>query len=296
MGVHRALRPAGRPGGVGEQQHVRRRGGLDLRVRIGRQQLAPRDIAAGLERDGLAGVVGHGDQLHAGACLQRLVQLRLQQHGTTSARRTVRGDDRLGVRVLEPRGDRGRREAGEERDHHRPDARDGVRRDHRLRRHRQVDRYGVALADATSTQSRPDPGDLVVELGERQPPRGPVLGLVDDRGSAGRGVPPAPQGCLGDIDGAAGEPLGVLDAAGEVHHSRVQGAELDAEIVHDDVPERADVRHRPGPQLVRGGDTEGAHQPGHIGVIQVVPGRVPGIGHVIPWACREGVRQRCCAG
>ena len=39
VGVHRALRPAGRPGRVGEQQHVRRRGRLDLRVRVRRQQL-----------------------------------------------------------------------------------------------------------------------------------------------------------------------------------------------------------------------------------------------------------------
>src|SRR6478735_2830739 len=82
----------------------------------------------------------------------------------TAAQAFVRGDDDLGLAILDAAGERIRREAAEHHRMHCADARAGEHRVGRLRDHRHVDGDPVALLDVAVAQDVGHPADLVVQL------------------------------------------------------------------------------------------------------------------------------------
>ena len=91
---------------------------------------------------------------------ERLVDRLAHRDARSAAERVVGGDHDLRAGVLEPLDDRGRGEAGEDRDLNGPDVGAGVRSDGRFRRHRHVDRDAVSRLDAESLQRLCDPNRL----------------------------------------------------------------------------------------------------------------------------------------
>ncbi len=101
---------------------------------------------------------------------------RLQRRGLAAPPAAVRGDDDLGVRVLDAGCERVRRETAE---HHRvrgADPRAGQHRDRGLRDHRHVDGDPVALLNSQLQQGVRGLGDLVLQL--RVGDRAAVAGLA----------------------------------------------------------------------------------------------------------------------
>ena len=140
------------------------RAGRDARSRPARgrglprsslDELVPEAIAADRHRDVVEPEPAPDDRMRStvGADRERLVGDLLHRHQLSATKRPVGRDQRFGLRVGEPRGDRRRGEAGEDRHLERAEVRAGVRGDRDLRRHRQEDPDRVALADAESTQA-----------------------------------------------------------------------------------------------------------------------------------------------
>ena len=184
-----------------------------------------------------------------------------------------------GPRVLQPRGNCIGREAGEQRHEHGAEAGDRVHRDHCFGDHGQEQRYRVAATDAQAAQPLGCAAHRIVEFGIGQRAGGAVLGLVDDGRTTGRrGVGgPAVDAAVDDVQGAADEPVGVLDACGQVDDPVVGRPEPQAEVLDDRIPVPADVGDRSRPQLGQPGDAMRAGQPGDVGVVDVVLGRGPGV-------------------
>jgi len=156
-----------------------------------------------------AGTAIHHHALDAGgiAHRQRLVDRALQRHRFAAAHRFVRGDDQLGLGILDAFEQTLRRKAAE---HHRMDGADtGARlhRHHRLDAHRHVDDDAVALLDAERFQAigklaHPRMKLLVGDLGHRT-----VVGLENQRGLVAPGGQMTIQAVVRHIELAVVEPL-----------------------------------------------------------------------------------------
>ena len=146
-GVQHALRLAGGARRIEDEQRVL---GVHLDGRaVGRnlgQLLVEPDVARRVPRHGLAGAAHDEHFLAAlGDLVERLVGVLLQWDVLAAAQALVRGDDELGVRVVDAPGEAVGREPAEYDRVHRADA--GAR-EHGvggLGDHRQVDRDAVAL-------------------------------------------------------------------------------------------------------------------------------------------------------
>ena len=132
----RALRPAGRARRVGEE--VRRLG-----VDLDRRRAFP---AAASRRSGHARVSRFHSITCSSACGPASSSVARISIALAAAERPVGADHDLRLRVLEPRRDRRRREAGEDRHLDGADVRARVRGDGDRRAHRHVDRDAVAFA------------------------------------------------------------------------------------------------------------------------------------------------------
>ena len=132
----------------------------------------PPDVAAVLHRHVAAGVLMADDELDAidagrVKLVHRRVHVGLERHCPPAALALVLRDHGLAERVLDPIGDRRRRESAEDHRMDRANPRAGQHRRHDLRRHPHVDRDPVALADAAATQLIRQPADLGVQFAVR---------------------------------------------------------------------------------------------------------------------------------
>ena len=222
--VDRALRLAGRPGGVDE--HVGRlgvggRGGLRLDVveqararrvdglvppsvalRIPRRRRRPHPEPADDDHPADRRRQGHG-----------LVGDGLHRHDRAAPEEAVRGDEDTGLAIPKSRGDGRGAVAREDRREDRPDPAEGERRDDRLDEHRKEDPDPIAGADAGSTEHARGHHDVIAERGVRQAPDLTVLTLPGDRlaGRVARGARGGRR--LGVVESAAAPPAGPLRAA-----------------------------------------------------------------------------------
>ena len=192
----------------------------------------------------------------------------------------VGGQDRLGLGVLEARRDRGRREAGEDRQVDRPELGDRVGGHHGLGDHRHEDadrRRPCPIPSARSARGQRI--DLAAQLGERQGPDRSVLGLARD------GQPVSALGVLGpavhargrDVDPPAGEPRRPRDAVREIDHLLVGRREAQVEVPDGRIPVPGDVVHRAAAQLPDCGDAVRAHQARDVGPLDVFGRGLPGV-------------------
>ena len=88
-------------------------------------------------------------------------------HCSATARALVLSNDDLYSAVLEASGDRGGREAREDRHGNRTDARARIDRGRRLNAHRQDDGNTVALTDAEALECQTESANLIPQLGKR---------------------------------------------------------------------------------------------------------------------------------
>ncbi len=147
--------------------------------------------------------------LTEGALLERLIDVLLERRPLPAAPSAVGGDTDLRFGIVDPIGQRLRREAAE---HHRMDRADPRAREHRDRRlghHRHVDRDAVALLDAQALErvgAAPHfVGEHLVGQDARMSPGSPSQnqrGLV-----AARACQMAVETVVGGVDLAADEPL-----------------------------------------------------------------------------------------
>ena len=213
-GVQHALRRAGAPRGVEDQQRVLRahllrravrRGGLDQ----GREIM----VAALLHRHRRAGDRHHQHMRWRGVAelVQRGVGHGLERDALAAAPSLVGGDQQPRGAVADAARDAGRRETGEHHHMHRADPGAGQHRHHALDHHRQIGRDPVTAADAMRLEHVGETTDPVVQIVEAQP-RGLRLDLaLPDQGGlvAAAGQMPV-EAVHAGIEGAVGEP-GDLD-------------------------------------------------------------------------------------
>ena len=202
-------------------------------------ELVPEAIAPECHRHVLEPETPPDDRVRDRRCrLEGLVRDLLHGHQLSAPKRPVGRDQRFGLRIGEPRGDRRSGEAGEDRHLNGAQVRAGVRGDRDLRRHRQVDPDRIALADADRREPFGEAEDLVGKLAPGQRETSAVLALPDRGlllGELARG--PLVDAVPGEIQLAAREPGGPLAAARRVHDPLPGLRELEAEILDHGRPE-----------------------------------------------------------
>ena len=135
-----------------------------------RHQLRPPEVAAGLERHGLAGAAQHDDVLDARCVGERLVDVLLQRHDRAAAVAAVGSDQDLCAGVVDPVAQRLGGESAKHDRVHRADAGARQHRDGDFRDHREIDRHAVAAFDAQSLQDVRELVDVGVQLAVRDAP------------------------------------------------------------------------------------------------------------------------------
>ena len=164
-GVQHALGLAGRARGVEDEQRI-----LGVHVlgrafrRHHRRGLVIPEVARRVHVDLAAGALDHDDPVDAVGLGERRVDIGLQRHLLAAAQAFVRGDDDLGLAVVDALGEAVGREAGEHHGVDRADPRAGQHRVGRFRNHRQIDGDAVALLDVAGAQDVGHPADFVVQL------------------------------------------------------------------------------------------------------------------------------------
>ena len=118
--------------------------------------LDPADLAAGAPHDEAG--------LDRGAARQRLIGIGLQRDLAPAAQPLVRGDEAVGIAILDAAHQALRREAAEDDAVDRPDARAGQHGEGGLGDHRHVDGDPVALLDAAVLQRIGQAADLGIGL------------------------------------------------------------------------------------------------------------------------------------
>ena len=204
------LRLARRAGGV---EHVERIGRRDLDAlgrgdRVAAHHRRPVDVVLpelglhllALEDDAVVGLVG--------AAPDRRVEHRLVGDRPVRLDAARGGDDDLGRRVLDARGELGRGEAAEDDRVDRADPRAREHRDERLGDHRHVDDDAIALVDPERPQHPGELRDLLQELGVGQRAGGAGDGaLVDEGGLVGAAGDDVPvERVVARVHRAVGEP------------------------------------------------------------------------------------------
>ena len=164
-GVQHALRFSGRARRIENEQRVLR---VHLRARTLRRHhvggVVVPDVASGQHVDGCAGAPDHDDVVDAADLVDRRIGVGLERHLAAAAQTFVGGDDDLRLAVLDPAGERFRREAAEHHGMDGADARAGEDGVSRLRNHRQVDGDAVALFDVAVAQHVGEAANLVVQF------------------------------------------------------------------------------------------------------------------------------------
>ena len=266
LDVQRALRPAGRSRGVGEEVWMLG-GHVERRQRPVSERHAP----------GAVGATPFDDVLdrrrRATRLLDRFPHLRL----LPAAIRPVGRDDHPRAGVLESLRDRGSAEAGEDRHLDRAEMRARVRDDGDLRAHRQVDRDPVAGLDAERGEALGEPRDL-----ERQLPKRPFAALTvlagEDRGDCvGRALRPDVDARGRQVQARSFEPGRPRDPARVVQDPLPRRRELQLEIVDDGPPEPIRLFDREPVQrgVVRA--AERAREPDDVRLLELLRGGRPGV-------------------
>ena len=165
-GVHDALRLAGRARRVEQEQQVLgvHRLGRALGLGGGDEVVVP-VVAAVDHLDVVAAAAHDDDVLDRRRRGDRLVGRRLEREHLAAPVAAVGGDQHLGLGVVDPVGERLRREAAEHDAVRRADAGAGEHRDRRLGDHRQVDVDPVALDDAEALERVGEALHLGVQVG-----------------------------------------------------------------------------------------------------------------------------------
>ena len=175
--VHRPLRTAGRPRGVGDEQRVLgvQRLGLEPR-RLGRQQLVPAHVPpAGPRQVPPAASVPHDHAADRGNHVRGRIGRLLHRHGLAPSGEPVGRDQHLRLRVGQARGHGVGGIAGEDGQVDGADLGAGHRRGDGLRRHRQEDPDRVAPPDAQRAQPVCQTVTHLAQLCVRDPPHGAGL-------------------------------------------------------------------------------------------------------------------------
>ena len=202
------------------------------------------------------------DRLDRGNRGNRRVRGLLHRDELAAPQRAVGGDERLRVAVVESHRDRIGAVAGEDGQEDRAELGDGHDRGDRLRDHREEHADRVALPDAPRREPVRDPVGEHAQLGVGERPRRALFALPDDgRTVAPVGaVGPLVDAVVGNVQLAAGEPGGPLDAGRGVEHLRVRRRPLDPDEPYEGVPEPLRVGDRPGAQLGEVGEPVLGHE------------------------------------
>lgn len=199
--------------------------------------------------------------------------------GLAAAEGPVGGEEDGGVAVGEAGGGGIDTEAGEEGDEDAAGAEDGEHGDDDLGDEGHHDGGGLAGPEAERAEAGGSAFDLFAEVavGELAGMAGFVLegdGRVVVLGGAGVAVEEG----LGDVHAPADAPPGEGQAFGQVEDGGVGGAEDDAELAEDGVPEPSGVGDGLLVKLGGGGEVVALAEVGEVGVGDVVGGRVPEVG------------------
>ncbi len=212
---------------------------------------------------------------------QRLVGDLLHRYDLAAAQRPVRRDQELRLRVREAGGHGGGCEAGEDRHLDGSDVRTGVRGDRDLRRHRQEDPDGVALADAERAEPLGERRDLVRELSPAERAALAVLGAPDRRlGAPVLGRPPAVDAAPREVQPAADEPPRPGGPVGEIEHLRPGLGELEPEVGDHRRPETLGVLDRHAVQVAIAVAAEPAREPRDVRTLDPLGRRRPDEGRL----------------
>ena len=190
----------------------------------------------------------------------------------------VTRDEHRRARVDQPARHGGSREAREDRHRERAERGDGVQGGGGLGHHRQEQGDGVSLADAEVVEALRETCRLARELRVRPATRDALLALPDDGVAARvrRVVGEALDAGVGQVEATAHEPPRPLRPRRLVEHLAVRLCERQREVLHDGVPEAAEIGNRRRVQLVVStGDAEAARQPAGVRAAERVVARLP---------------------
>ncbi len=277
MDVEHALRRAGRPAGVSDEERVFAVERFRVEASgLRRDELLPPDVPPLVPRRRVVPEPGpHQDALDAHDVVRGTICDLLHRHRTTTPHRAVRGDQHLRARVRQSRGDGFGTEPAEDRD---PDrAQLGARHDrgHGLDRHRHEDAHRIAFPDPERSQPMRQPVRQLAELPIGDPADVAVLGLPHDRDRLGGSIGPDVDALMRHVGLPPGEPRRPLDTAGRVEDLVVRRQERDPQVTDHGVPEPRDVADGPRHQLLVRLDPVGAHEPGHVRAFHVLGRRGP---------------------
>ncbi len=233
---------------------------------LGPDHVVPPEVAPVLPRHLRPAPPVHDHVLDGRARGHRLVRGALEHHRLPAAGEGVGGDEHPGAAAVQARGHRLGAVAREARGVHRADARHRQRRDHRLRAHRQQDAHRVARPDPEPLERVRETAHLGAQLPVGERPHRAVLRLRDHRGLVAAALGQVPvDAVVGEIEPAALEPAGPLDALRGIEHPAVGREPVEAQIARDRVPVPLGIGHRATLQLLEGGDAVGGHEPAHPG-------------------------------
>ena len=222
----------------------------DRRVRHAVDRVVPPGVAAGRPRR-LDGVARAPHDQHAVDRRRRrdgLVRHGLQRHPRPAAEEAVRGDQHGRLAVGEPRRDRRRPVAAEDRRVDRLQPAERQHRDDGLDEHRQEDPDPIARPGRRAPRSRRRGGvDRRGELRVRQPPDLAVLALPDERLAVGvvRGARLGRR--AGVVEGAAAPPARPCRSARHVEHLASDGGPRRSRCRRPRHPRTSRDRRRPAP-------------------------------------------------
>src|SRR5215211_8159855 len=232
------------------------------------------------------------DVLHQGSFLRRLLGgcTHFQPLGTP--KRTVGGDDHLGLGVLEALGDCGSREAGEDGYLHGADVGACVRGDRDLGAHRHVDRHAVAGLDAKRGQALGEARDSPGEVPERPLPPLTILAGEYRAHVVGPSLRPAVDAIPGEVELPAHEPGGPFGALREIGDPVPWLRELDPHVLDRRRPEPVRVLLRALLELPVVVEAVSAHETDDVRAGEDVRGRLPDELPHLAMKSRPGARAR----
>ncbi len=181
------------------------------------------DVATGVHLDLVADALEHEHFLDRLALLQRLIDILFELYDLPSTPSAVRGDTDLRFGVVDPIGQRLRREAAEHHRMNRADSRAREHRDRRLRHQRHIDRDAVAVLHAEALERVGASTDFVGEHLIGQHARVAGLALPNQRGLvAARRIEMAVEAVVRRVDRATDEPLRVREIPFESFAERLE--------------------------------------------------------------------------
>ena len=202
----------------------------------------------------------------------------LRRDGAPAPGERVTGDEHRRTGVDQPARHGGSREAREDRHRERAERGDGIQGGCGLGHHRQEEGDRVSLAHAEVVEALRETGRLPRQLGVR-PASGDALLALPGDGVAGRVrgvVGEALDAGVGQVQATAHEPPRPLGPRRLVEHLAVRLCERQREVLHDGIPEAAEIGDRRGVQLVvPAGDAEAARQPAGVRAAERAVQRFP---------------------